>query len=154
MEHFAYYDPYDIESVSKAVNDLREYVATEGPFQGILGFSQGATLGAMLLALSPMSFGIFICGARPFSTKWLQKGIMQLVDPSKEGPSVSMPTVHILGRKDAGVEWSWQLVETCSEEMRVVWDHGGGHEIPTKPEVVAEMVNAINRGIVKAAFRQ
>ncbi|KAF5671688.1 DUF341 domain-containing protein [Fusarium heterosporum] len=36
---FVYYDPNSAKSIRTAIDDLWEYIAEEGPFDGVLGFS-------------------------------------------------------------------------------------------------------------------
>ncbi|KAI8316688.1 D-xylose 1-dehydrogenase [Colletotrichum sp. SAR11_59] len=76
-EYFAYYDTDKYASIIQAVDDLEEYVTSEGPFDGVLAFSQGAALAAMLIARdtfpSPFAFAVFICGGPPFSEKELKE---------------------------------------------------------------------------------
>lgn len=59
------------------MDDLEEYVKSEGPFDGVLAFSQGAALAAMLIARdtfpAPFAFAVFICGGPPFSEKEIKE---------------------------------------------------------------------------------
>ena len=47
------------------------------------------------------------------------------------------------------------LGHLCQERGKVVFDHGGGHEIPRQPkEITAQMAQAILDPIQKALFVQ
>ncbi|KAF5526102.1 Hydrolase FUB4 [Colletotrichum aenigma] len=76
-EYFAYYDTDKYDTIIQAVDDLEEYVKSEGPFDGVLAFSQGAALAAMLIARdtfpAPFAFAVFICGGPPFSEKEIKE---------------------------------------------------------------------------------
>jgi hypothetical protein len=45
-EFFAYADFNDLASCLTALNQLDAYIAAEGPFDGLIAFSQGATIAA------------------------------------------------------------------------------------------------------------
>ncbi|KAF2207328.1 hypothetical protein CERZMDRAFT_102425 [Cercospora zeae-maydis SCOH1-5] len=69
---YAYYNALDPSSIVQTHAELREIIAREGPFDGVLGYSGGAALASELLisqdplALDPIfRFAIFINGASP-----------------------------------------------------------------------------------------
>ncbi|KAK8134560.1 Hydrolase FUB4 [Apiospora sp. TS-2023a] len=74
---YGYYNGLDINDVLATENELREIIAEHGPFDGILGYSQGGTLAAQLVIRYivenpfatiqelPLKFAIFINGATP-----------------------------------------------------------------------------------------
>lgn len=74
---YVYYNPLLPTSVMQTEDELRHIIETEGPFDGVLGYSGGAALAAQLiirdcqdnpLALPherPFRFAIFINGASP-----------------------------------------------------------------------------------------
>lgn len=63
-----YYDPDSPETILTAIDDLTEYIQENVPFQGVIGFSQGASLAAMVLAraryANPPPFAFAISSAR------------------------------------------------------------------------------------------
>ncbi|KAI9662565.1 MAG: hypothetical protein M1821_008732 [Bathelium mastoideum] len=159
-EYLAYYDPNSASTILDAINDLDSYVNEAGPFDGILGFSQGAILAAMLLIRrghhAPFSFAVFICAGTPFSEQALKKGVLELLDPVKEeGPVIFVPSAHIYGAKDPDVEHAHLLAKLCQDFGRIIYDHGAGHEIPRSPRgVTEEMTSTIQTVITKATLRQ
>ncbi|KAK3381175.1 serine hydrolase FSH [Podospora didyma] len=48
---------------------------------------------------------------------------------------IDIPTVHVYGAKDPRWPSSMQLAYFCKEENRVMYDHGGGHDIPRSSQV-------------------
>lgn len=56
---------------------------------------------------------------------------------------LTLPTVHVFGRKDPVRAASLQLAMMCDPENRLVYDHGGGHEIPRFSTVTGDLVHAI-----------
>lgn len=145
------------------MDDLQEYVKSEGPFDGVLAFSQGAALAAMLIARdtfpAPFAFAVFICGGPPFSEKGIKEtNTLRYCenDIDKAGkPVLGIPTVHLVGAQDKDLETCMKLVHMSREETRQFWEHPAGHEIPTAPrDVTDKMVETIERGIEKAMKAQ
>ncbi|EFY92580.1 DUF341 domain protein [Metarhizium acridum CQMa 102] len=153
------------DSVSRALVQLHKYLAEEGPFDGAIGFSQGAALIAMyLLQCSqdrpnqplPFQCAIFFSASRPFDTAALKDGIVQWAEEptGTDGPRLNLPTAHIWGSKD--VEYRGQckvLSGMCDEARRYTFVHGGGHEIPG-PRAKEDMhgcVRVIRRIIERAS---
>lgn len=102
------------------------------PFDGILGFSEGASVAASLIfrqyaekRASSFKFAIFICGVPPFRSD--SNGIM-LADETAE--RISIPTAHIVGSKDLGYLGSKVLYSLCHQPSASIFDHRGGHTIP------------------------
>lgn len=76
-----WYDVPTTTKVQRAHRVVLDFVKRNGPFDGILGFSQGAALAASILlhheiahVRSPFRFAIFICSPLPFSCS-LEHGI-------------------------------------------------------------------------------
>uniref|UniRef100_A0A8C1JGF6 Esterase OVCA2 n=1 Tax=Cyprinus carpio TaxID=7962 RepID=A0A8C1JGF6_CYPCA len=98
--------------VKTAVKDL-------GPFDGILGFSQGAALVAMLCALQEQKlepafnfhFAILVAG---FHSCCSQHRCFY------EGPAITVPSLHVFGQDD----------RVIPEEMTQILIHPGGHFVP------------------------
>ncbi|TCD66755.1 hypothetical protein EIP91_000996 [Steccherinum ochraceum] len=109
-------------------------------YEGVFGFSQGASMAALLAALlerphsrpeflvngeaphPPLKFCVAVAGFRPKGT---------VGDAVFDTPFVT-PTLHVLGRTDVIVveERSKTLLDV-SENKRVEW-HDGGHFVPSK----------------------
>ncbi|BGP36749.1 Family of serine hydrolases 3 [Rhodotorula kratochvilovae] len=124
---------------------LRNILETQGPFDGVFGFSQGAACGAILTALveRPSLDPIFAAPSEnpqvqwppaPFKFAILSAGFFPL-DPRASAyfdTKSKTPTLHVLGRGDTivGEERSVPLTEAF-EAARVEW-HDGGHHTPSK----------------------
>ncbi|XP_044763205.1 esterase AGAP003155-like [Coccinella septempunctata] len=119
----------------ETVRSIESIFETYGPFDGILGFSQGACLAALLCDLQhrglikpKFNFAIIISG---FKSKCLphMKYFSDII---------SLPTMHILGDEDEIIpnEMSASLAE-CFEEP-LICNHTGGHIVPTSPEQIEE----------------
>lgn len=120
---------------SKAACDfLQQYVEQHDgdPFDGVLGFSEGASVAASLIFrqsaekwTSPFRFAIFICGFPPFQLD--SNGIM-LADEVAE--RINIPTAHILGSKDLVSQASRALYNLCHQPSASIFEHNGAHTIP------------------------
>lgn len=111
-----------IEAVKTAVKDL-------GPFDGILGFSQGAALVAMLCALQEQKlqpdfnfrFAILVAGFRSACSQHQQ---------FYKGPVITIPSLHVFGQDDRVIP------EEMSRDLLPAFDgaqilfHPGGHFVP------------------------
>ncbi|KAG9506472.1 hypothetical protein J7337_000003 [Fusarium musae] len=161
-ESLAYYHPHSAKSILAAIDDLWEYIAEEGPFEGVLGFSQGASLAAMIIARArhsnppPFQFAIFFCAGLPYCEKSLSAGEVKFLRAEDtKGPVIHVPTAHIFGKKDPDVNDSKAMIELCHPWGRVLLDHGAGHEIPRVPvEMVDDMARAVEKVVTKAVIGQ
>lgn len=125
---------YDM--MDESIGYLFDYLKGEKPFDGILGFSQGACMASILTALlekpnlhprfpstsalHPFKFSIFCGGFLPAPT---------LFHPYYP---IHTPTLHIIGKNDTIVTptRSQTLIDRCTNGR--VEEHDGGHWIPSK----------------------
>ncbi|KAF2650361.1 DUF341 domain protein [Lophiostoma macrostomum CBS 122681] len=140
--YFTYFLP-DSTSILRAIEQLDQYIAEEGPFDGAIGFSQGAgLLSTYLIKLSqespqaplPLKCAVFFSAASIFSLRELAEGRVKLLDPQIEGqvPLLSLPTAHIWGQKDEKFDKESKLLSLlCDKRLRHIFVHGEGHEIPS-----------------------
>ncbi|XP_062870433.1 esterase OVCA2 [Trichomycterus rosablanca] len=111
-----------LEAVRTAVKDL-------GPFHGILGFSQGAALVAMVCALQEQkvepsfdfSFAVLVAGFRSACAQHQR---------FYENVEITLPTLHVFGQDDKVIpeQMSRDLLPIFSAAE--VLTHPGGHFIP------------------------
>ncbi|CRK27057.1 hypothetical protein BN1723_008360 [Verticillium longisporum] len=161
-EALAYYDPKSAPSILAAIDDLSYWLAENGPFDGVMGFSQGASLAAMVMARArfanpPLfSFGVFFCAGLPYCEDSLRAGEAKFLRAADGvGPVIHVPTAHIVGREDPDVAHGTGLAELCQEWGRVLLDHGAGHEIPLAPvEVTKNMASVVAQVMRKSTFGQ
>ena len=158
-QYFAYYDPTDPSSILQAIDDLAAYVSAEGPFDGVMGFSQGAALAAMLLAresaAEPFRFAIFLCAGLPFCEASLRQGVLRHLDPKVDKEVIQVPTAHIVGSKDDALQASLAMKDLCVAGGRGLFDHRAGHEVPVNPAGISgDMARCVEEAIVRATFVQ
>jgi len=158
-ESFAYFDPYDAQSITTAIDDLASFIVETGPYDGVLGFSQGAVLAAMVLIRHkhnpPFKFAIFMCSGTPYCQQGLQENQLRFLDPDTDKEVVHVPSAHIYGDEDPDVDHSKRMVRLCQSWGRLQYNHGRGHTIPNAPkDVVEAMARTIELVMIKSTLGQ
>ncbi|KAL8724485.1 MAG: hypothetical protein Q9166_007919 [cf. Caloplaca sp. 2 TL-2023] len=159
---FTYIDKESPENALEVLADLRTQIASEGPYDGVLAFSEGAALAAMALIQgtthSPnevphFRVAIFFSGGIPACPAALECGEARLLDPAVDGIKISIPTAHIWGKNDMEYpNFGPVLRELCDQKEQSVFVHDGGHEIPSganSPGLIGA-VKCIKRVLTKA----
>ncbi|KAB5562737.1 serine hydrolase-domain-containing protein [Coniochaeta sp. 2T2.1] len=151
------------ESIASAVTPAGEEEKEPEPVVGVVGFSQGGALAALLASAMeltprqvpkedeewvtalreanrhhPLKFAVVYSGfyAPPKELGWLYE------------PKVKTPTLQFIGSLDTVVDESRSrgLVERCEEPVVVV--HPGGHHVPVSKEWVGPLVGFIRKVVV------
>ncbi|KPP70868.1 hypothetical protein Z043_110266 [Scleropages formosus] len=112
-----------------SVDAVREAVRTLGPFDGILGFSQGAALVAMLCALQERQmepdfrfrFAILVAG---FRSACAQHAKFYASAP------LAIPSLHVFGQTDRVIPEAASRELLPRFERPEVLAHPGGHFVP------------------------
>lgn len=112
---------------------LEGVIEAQGPFDGVLAFSQGAAVGAvMLAALSAKghsalpTFALLISGFIPRDER--------VGAVLRAGPPVAVATMHVCGELDALVAPEQTEALSTHFEGARVFKHSGGHAIPGNAE--------------------
>jgi fermentation-respiration switch protein FrsA (DUF1100 family) len=162
-------DPPEYLSFDDGMAAMAKVLATEGPFDGVIGFSQGAALAAMLASLlegpsrreafghfrseSPLSIP-FPLSFEPLQHPPLKFGVIysgfmapgQRYKAFYDHPHIQTPTAHFLGSLDSVVDEgrSRALIDACGGggKARVVW-HPGGHFVPSGKQYLEALVDFI-----------
>lgn len=150
---FAFFDPADLSTLTKAIAQLDAYVSAEGPFDAIMGFSAGAVLAASYLVekqragLSPpFKCGVFLSSANS-GAEMRHLG----VDASAgDQVLIRLPTAHIWGSVDETAPTGGaDLARYCDPTLRQTVVHDGGHQMPRIGHLTAA-VHAIRRTTFQA----
>lgn len=168
-EYFAYFDPADASTYLEAYHQLSKFIETEGPFDGVFGFSQGAGLAIAYMARArveqPNAAHAFKCAVLLSPTavgdpfEWFRTGQMKRLQELPGGIKIEIPTAMIWGEGDAyreqeGME---KLFNLFDEDKAWNYVHGGVHEVPsprledsiqqTKKLAIRSMTLANNGGL-------
>lgn len=137
--------------LSRACDFLQQYVEEHdgNSFDGVLGFSEGATVAASLIirqcrkkGTSPFKFAVFICCTVPP----LRSDRVDIMLADETGERIDIPTAHILGSKDPGYQGGMALYNLCNQSSASVFDHGGPHTIPwdlASTQRIAENIRSV-----------
>ena len=166
-EFLQYADDRSAASCKTALLDLERLVNEEGPFDGVIAFSQGAALAASLIVhktrqlrnAPPSSPGfrcaIFFSGGVPMDPSILSesKTTFRPLSYEADGVVIEIPTAHIWGTNDdVYPTFGPVLSKLCKRDNRAEFIHSGGHDIPgpKNQEEVLKAVHAIKRTIERA----
>ncbi|KAF1964737.1 dihydrofolate reductase [Bimuria novae-zelandiae CBS 107.79] len=172
-------EPYRYEGLELGLEKLAEVLKTEGPFDGVIGFSQGGAMAGMLASLlepgrrvafealykeGGMSFPQSFEADTGYIEETIHPPLKFAVSYSGFAargvdlyrgfyePKIKTPMLHFIGSLDTVVEEarSLALVEKCEgSEGRVVY-HPGGHFLTTQKTYVAALVGFIKEVLHKA----
>lgn len=146
-------------SVVEAIETLSHLLETEGPFDGILGFSEGSGVAATLLAdhitksraagkENSLKLGIFWGGVPPF----LADG-KRFYLPHIDGQIFDVRTIHVIGAMDPFLAAGMLLYNLCDPDRAILFDHGKGHQIVWEPKIVKSLVEEIRKQIAAISCR-
>ncbi|KAJ9477234.1 FSH1 domain-containing protein [Pseudozyma hubeiensis] len=127
-------------------------LSESGTYDGLICFSQGCAVSTGLLlemqqnrtqaGQLSLRLIILICGGRPFGPD----GSMERVEPASVSP-IAIRSVHVQGRKDAGVEESKRLAHLYTDAGREVLELDIGHCPPRRSTDVELVAASIRRSI-------
>ena len=140
-------------AILEAIETLSHLLEAEGPFDGILGFSEGSCLAATLLADhleksrragkdSIFKLGVFWGGVPPFTAdgkRWYL--------PRHDGQVLDLPTIHVIGATDPFLAAGMLLHNLCKPASATLFDHGKGHQIVWESKIVKSLVEVIREQI-------
>lgn len=165
-------EPYTYEGLELGMETLARVLKEEGPFDGVIGFSQGGAMAAMVAALleperrkafeklypeGGMSYPQSFEADTGYMEETIHAPLKFAVSYSGFAargvdlyrgfyePKIKTPMLHFIGTLDTVVEEarSLALVERCEQsENRVVY-HPGGHFLTTQKTYVAALVGFI-----------
>ncbi|KAJ2158220.1 hypothetical protein GGF46_003932 [Coemansia sp. RSA 552] len=151
----------EARGIDRSLAFVKKVLTEQGPFDGVLGFSQGATMAAIVTALlegqcdqgalslgdidhPPFKFAVF-AGA-------FKLDVPQFSHVYSQG--IATPTMHMLGTYDTVVEpeRSRALVNLCVAPE--VFEFVGGHFLPHTPKCARAMRAFLARFIPEIAAKK
>ncbi|KAE8351364.1 serine hydrolase FSH [Aspergillus coremiiformis] len=137
------------EDLARAIEHTMRIIETQGPFDAVMGFSQGAALAFSLLVNHAKIHGVplfkaavFICGAAPFEPSG-----RETIKSTPGEYLVKIPTAHIVGKQDQLYDTGLYLYGLCEPSKAEFYDHGSRHMIPFDGKNTEAMVSAIEKTI-------
>ena len=123
-----------------SIDAIQTAFEEQGPFDGLLGFSQGAAFIPLLGVLKQRE----PAGRIQFRFAILVAAFKSLVSPHSEyyttSPTLDVPSFHMIGTNDAVIpaQVSEELAATC--ERATVYRYDGGHYIPASGQLKTALV--------------
>jgi len=145
-----------LESVRQCHAYIVDVVNEEGPFDGVVGFSQGAAAAATALlysqSLDPrapplFNFAVFFSSTRALDASSTGDSTADL-PAAKSVLLPPIPTVHVVGQKDAVRTQSMELYELANEQYSRLITHEGGHWIPKDALFARKMQDAFEWAVL------
>ncbi|USW56815.1 Putative serine hydrolase FSH, alpha/Beta hydrolase [Septoria linicola] len=152
----------EFEGLEESFKFLGKFLeGLDGPVDAVWGFSQGACLAGMLVALLqdsqrehplrkmlPERQGSVKCGVifSGFRARFeMYDDIYEVTNAESGWKGIDVPVMHVIGEKDplVGSERSVALMRCCREEEVLRFE--GGHEIPKGEGDVAKIVEFVRR---------
>lgn len=159
---WAYFDNNDSASYLKALYQLNDYIEAEGPFDGVLAFSQGASLAAMHIVRKavqeplqppPFKFAVLISCSSVYDPKaWLENGEVHVMQAEEVGTIINIPTAHIWGADDQFRDEAEGVKNLSRTDVASFVMHSGGHEVPRaiSKKDLADCTKAMRRAVILA----
>ncbi|OJJ97004.1 hypothetical protein ASPACDRAFT_124965 [Aspergillus aculeatus ATCC 16872] len=160
---YAYFHEKNPESGVAAYRHLEELLYHEGPYDGVIAFSQAGTLILTYLAYLakqkpnsplPFKFAIILSITHPpLDYGAIQSGEIRTIDLGAYKDVVRIPTAHIWGSQDRAASAIAVTNTICAAGVRWVYVHALGHDIPRAGarSDVTQTVHVIRRVIDAAS---
>ncbi|CAB4315769.1 unnamed protein product [Prunus armeniaca] len=151
------FDPLQYQQQTAGFEESLAYIKTvyaqEGPFDGLLGFSQGAAMAAALVCAQQTQRRLLQTGEMEFGFVILCSGfgLMKLIEAEEEKiQMLKCPSLHIFGSdhgKDRQIanQASRKLASLFDEGCSVTIEHDSGHIIPTRPPYIDQVKDFLGR---------
>lgn len=148
--------PESTNDVQTILDRLYRVLDHDGPFDGIIGNSEGASVAAIFVVnyltrcarkeiQHSLKCAVFMSGGPPSFPDGT--GVF-LAD--EHGQIITMPTCHIIAYNDSLIDSAVALYHLCDQASATIVDHGKGHLVPRDPKSSKLMVKGIRDLIVRA----
>ena len=145
----------NVPPVRSCLDYIYEQMDIEGDVEGIVGYSEGAMVGATMLFSEQRRFqetgrprrlkvGLFFSGWPAMDPDERGAGAM-LADETDE--VVCVPSIHVIGSGDPYLQGAMALYNLFDEETAILFDHGKGHIIPRDARTLKELGDTIRQAI-------
>ncbi|KAH3912578.1 hypothetical protein HBI56_154130 [Parastagonospora nodorum] len=143
------------DSARQTLLYLYEVMEKEGPFDGIIGYSEGATIAGTLLLHEQMrdknEGRIPVLKCALFFGGWppMRPTLDGIVLADESDLMIDVPTVHIVGSLDPYLHGNIALYNICDPDTAFIFDHAKGHTLPRDKHMVKELGDTVRRMVVE-----
>ncbi|KAJ1712679.1 hypothetical protein NYO67_5189 [Aspergillus flavus] len=142
-------------SAKKAVDLVLDQIEQNDKIQGLIAYSEGATVAASVIIEEQRRYkesgrpvrikcAVFISGWPAID---IHSGKVIIPTGLDDEEYIPVPTCHVIGAEDAFLEGSKALYDLCNVDNAEYFDHGGGHIIPRNPTTLRELGDVIRNMI-------
>ncbi|KAJ5166626.1 Serine hydrolase FSH [Penicillium canariense] len=139
----------------EVMNYLYETLEANPDIEGIIGYSEGASMAATLIIDEQIRLqesgrerrikcAMFITGWPPIHP---EKGII-LADEVDD--MIDVPSLHVVGANDPFRHGAYALYNVCDPDTAIFFDTGKGHTIPRSGLVIGELGDAVREMMSKS----
>ena len=125
-------DVYIYDGIEDTIQYIEEYISSNGPFDLLLGFSQGSTLAGILNAL----YATKKCKDFPWKAVLHCSGALSREPFYKEmilnSSPINIPSIFLLGDSDYLLTNAEELSTTYDRQYQTIFRFKGGHKFPNK----------------------
>jgi hypothetical protein len=149
--YLCYHETPTTGAMREAHAAVWEVIERDGPFDGVLGFSQGASLAASVtldkhmqmldgrLDLTlPFRFAVFFCTGLPYGMQagrrgedkreaWSSQDAVLRLGPETVRARIPVPVTHVIGKRDVYAGEGRLLMELCEASQCIKVEHPDGH---------------------------
>ncbi|KAI5859537.1 serine hydrolase FSH [Durotheca rogersii] len=138
-DEFFGYVAHNVDQDRELCDSMINLVESQGPFDGLMGFSEGGTVAAMMLventrhgSFSGIKCAVLFCAAPPFDPDLARTGEIRSVDLDTDGVLVNLPTAHVWSQTagEDEIRAHQALTQICDASVREVFLHNLGHDVP------------------------
>ncbi|ORY05888.1 hypothetical protein K493DRAFT_310830 [Basidiobolus meristosporus CBS 931.73] len=131
--------------VESGLEYIYDFMKSEGPFDGVLGFSQGATIAAVICAQQQLKLAPADVPALKFAIMF--SGIKSFYHTHVPlfSNKIELPSFHAFGQKDTWItpDLSQELADCFNHP--IVHAHPQGHVVPSKSEAKGLLIKFLEQ---------
>ena len=136
----------DKSAITKGYDDslavIAKAVEENGPFDGLMGFSQGGAMAGLLCGMMQQNLVKY-----PFKFAILISAFKSLADPHQKyyAEKIAIPTLHVFGKTDQVIpkEMSEEFLQYFNSPTTYI--HAGGHFVPATGEAKRAYIDFLDR---------
>ncbi|KAK7182629.1 hypothetical protein DPSP01_011457 [Paraphaeosphaeria sporulosa] len=147
-------------TASQALDYVKGIIKEHGPFEAIIGYSEGAILaGTVIMREADWSvqgdyknhfkLAMFFGGWPP-----LKKDLTGFMYSDETDEVIPIPVCNVIGSLDPYVDGSMALYNVCDPDTAVLFDHAKGHTLPRTKDTVKELGDTIRDMIREVRERE
>ncbi|KAF2265268.1 hypothetical protein CC78DRAFT_553077 [Lojkania enalia] len=136
-------------TAAQALDYLKAIIREHGPFEAIIGYSEGALVAGTLIMKeqefresgdynNTFKLAMFFGGWPP-----LKPDLTGMMLADETDLQIPVSTCHVIGSLDPYLDGSMALFNVCDPDTAILFDHAKGHTLPRDKDTVKELCDVI-----------